>query len=319
MNTKGLLIPFMFSTVLFLEANISNNNVSNNIIEGSAYGAKVVTENKLESVFSKTQENNNYKAEIIYSWQKFLNTSSPYQTEVLGTSKPLVVALKKEEASLEKNTEDKVEEAVVVKGFCYIPQDINVGKQPSSIRTDCKTNVGNIIMFANLVNVNEKASLIADPRYIELKGVRFNVVSSIVTNESKTSYNIATFVNDRKIANIGWSSLSVSADEVKNSTNEYLQALRESQTKEEVQYVSVTDGAGNSYMQPVQIQNTEKPDPLDYLIDAGINIVASTVKTTADIFKADLPYLYQIAGKSKIWIDLKVNKKGELVKWKKWF
>lgn len=319
MNTKGLLIPFMFSTVLFLEANISNNNVSNNIIEGSAYGAKVVTENKLESVFSKTQENNNYKAEIIYSWQKFLNTSSPYQTEVLGTSKPLVVALKKEEASLEKNTEDKVEEVVVVKGFCYIPQDINVGKQPSSIRTDCKTNVGNIIMFANLVNVNEKASLIADPRYIELKGVRFNVVSSIVTNESKTSYNIATFVNDRKIANIGWSSLSVSADEVKNSTNEYLQALRESQTKEEVQYVSVTDGAGNSYMQPVQIQNTEKPDPLDYLIDAGINIVASTVKTTADIFKADLPYLYQIAGKSKIWIDLKVNKKGELVKWKKWF
>lgn len=314
MNTKGLLIPFMFSTVLFLEANISNNNVSNNIIEGSAYGAKVVTENKLESVFSKTQENNNYKAEIIYSWQKFLNTSSPYQTEVLGTSKPLVVALKKEEASLEKNTEDKVEEVVVVKGFCYIPQDINVGKQPSSIRTDCKTNVGNIIMFANLVNVNEKASLIADPRYIELKGVRFNVVSSIVTNESKTSYNIATFVNDRKIANIGWSSLSVSADEVKNSTNEYLQALRESQTKEEVQYVSVTDGAGNSYMQPVQIQNTEKPDPLDYLIDAGINIVASTVKTTADIFKADLPYLYQIAGKSKIWIDLKVNKKGELVK-----
>ena len=78
--------------------------------------------------------------------------------------------------------------------------------------------------------------------------------------------------------------------------------------------MTVTDGAGNAYMQPIQTTNTEKPDPLDYLIDAGINVLASTVKTTADIFKADLPYLYQIAGKSKIWIDLKVNKKGEYVK-----
>ena len=81
-----------------------------------------------------------------------------------------------------------------------------------------------------------------------------------------------------------------------------------------MQYATTTDGAGNANMQPIQITNTEKPDPLDYLIDAGINVVASTVKTTADIFKADLPYLYQIVGKSKIWIDLKVEKNGVYVK-----
>lgn len=309
MNIK-IVMPFFLSSFLFA----NTGDISSNIIEGSAYGEKVVTETKLESVFSNDKQGSNYKAEVIYSWQKLLNTTSPYQTEVLGSAKPVVVALKPEEVASKADNGNKAEETVVVKGFCYIPQDINVGKQPSSIRAECKTNIGSITMFANLVNVNEKASLVADPRYIELKGVRFNVVSSIVTNESKTSYNIATFVNDRKLANIGWSSLSVSADEVKTSTNEYLQALRESQTKEEVEYMTVTDGAGNAYMQPIQTTNTEKPDPLDYLIDAGINVLASTVKTTADIFKADLPYLYQIAGKSKIWIDLKVNKKGEYVK-----
>lgn len=168
-------------------------------------------------------------------------------------------------------------------------------------------------MFANLVNVNEKASLIADPKYIEKNGIRFEVTSSIVTNEAKTSYNIATFVNDRKIAQIGWSALSVGADEAKTTTNEYLRALEQSKTSQSTDYVTTGTGTGTSTY-AVQNTNTQEPDPLDYLIKGAINITASVVKSTADIFKADLPYLYQIKGKSKIWIDLKVKKQGEYVK-----
>lgn len=67
-------------------------------------------------------------------------------------------------------------------------------------------------------------------------------------------------------------------------------------------------------MSPVQTTNTEKPDPLDYLVTAGVNIVSSTIKSTAEIFKKDLPYLYQVVAKTKIWIDLQVNKQGEYVK-----
>ena len=86
-----------------------------------------------------------------------------------------------------------------------------------------------------------------------------------------------------------------------------------SKTQQSTDYVATGSGLNRS-TSVVQNTNTEKPDPLDYLITGMVNITASVVKSTAEIFKRDLPYLYQIKGKSKIWIDLKVNKQGEYVK-----
>ncbi|EPM8362046.1 hypothetical protein ACTSAC_001838, partial [Campylobacter jejuni] len=74
------------------------------------------------------------------------------------------------------------------------------------------------------------------------------------------------------------------------------------------------DGQGGMYPQAVQNTNTQTPDPLDYLVKGAINVGASAVKAFADLAKEDLPYLYQIVPKTKIWIDLKVNKQGEYVK-----
>ena len=44
---------------------------------------------------------------------------------------------------------------------------------------------------------------------------------------------------------------------------------------------------------------------------AAIDITAGIVKNTAEIFKKDLPYLYEIVGGSRIYIDLVIDKKGE--------
>lgn len=291
------------------------NIETKNIINSASNGREVVIENKLQTIEQKKNNDSMYRNEIILNWVYNLNYDNPRKAEVVAkTSLGSMIknVSQQENNATEANSNNK--ELVSVKGFCYIPNEINVGKQPSSLRVECQTNAGAITMFANLINVNEKASLIVDPRYIEKNNYRYIVDSSIVTNEDKTSYNIATYVNDRKIAEIGWGTLSVSSDEIKNSTNSYLKALEESKKQQNVEYVTTTDGAGNSYMSPVQTTNTQEPDPLDYLTTAGINIVASAVKTTAEIFKKDLPYLYQIVGKTKIWIDLQVNKKGEYVK-----
>ncbi len=117
------------------------------------------------------------------------------------------------------NNQSQNAELVNVKGYCFIKEEINAGMQPASMRIECNTNVGFVTLFANLVNVNEKYSLMADPKYIEKNKVRFNVKTAIVLNEEKTSYNLATYVNDRKIEEIGWNSLSYSSDEIKNATN----------------------------------------------------------------------------------------------------
>lgn len=288
---------------------------SQNIIESASEGRKVISEKSLEPIEINKNNSKKFYSETILNWNKYFLSQNPRGTEFLGKTGDNVLVVNVKETDFNKeNNFTKSDDLVVVKGFCFIKDTINVGKQPSSIRVECQTNVGSIIMFGNLVNLDEKASLIVDPKYIEKNGVRFEVKSSIVTNEKKTSYNIATYVNNRMMSKVGYGALSVGSDEVKTSTNEYLKALEDSKKKQEINYVNVPDGEGGFYSQAVQNTNTEKPDPLDYLVKGAINVTASAVKSFADIAKEDLPYLYQVVGKSKIWVDLKVNKKGEYVK-----
>lgn len=292
-----------------------NTNISKNIIESASEGREVVKEQKLEPIDINRASNTLYKSETILNWHYALQKENQRGSEVMGRKGEnlFVSNLKEEDIAKEQDKENQVE-LVAVKGYCFIKEEVNVGKQPSSLRVDCQSNVGGIILFANLVNVNEKAALMADPKYIEKEGVRFNIKSAIVLNEEKTSYNLATFVNDKKIAEIGWGALSYSSDELKNATNEYLKALQESKREQKVEYATTTDGAGNSYMQPIQTTNTQKPQVSDYFYTAGVNILADIAKSTAEVFKKDLPYLYQIVPQTKIWIDLQVEKKGVYVK-----
>ena len=293
----------------------ANEKEADNIISSASEGRKVVTSKKAE-VNEKSENRQFFRDEVILNWYYSFQKDNPRAAEVKGATakdsliKNVAIENNGGSGSGSGNTNDKT---VVIKGYCFIREDINIDKQPASLRTECQTNYGAITLFGNLVKVNERATLALDVRYIEKNGYRFDVAESIVTNEDKTSYNIATYVNDRKLSELGWSTVEVATDEVKDYTNQYLQALKESRTKQEVVYTTSSSGS-NDYVTPTTVTNTEKPDPLDYLIAAGINIGAATLKTFASIFKSDLPYLYQIVGKSKIWIDLKVKEQGEYVK-----
>ncbi|TEY00716.1 hypothetical protein [Campylobacter sp. US33a] len=310
MNKKILLMLLVFG---LMYGATNSGREANNIVLGSSYGKQVIQENNLSGSNLLNKEKPKYYNETVYNWVNYFSNSNPRGIESVGKQEKMVVAYVPQENNA-SNVDNNATDLAVVKGYCYITEDISVGKQPGSLRLDCQTNVGAITMFSNLVTVNEKASLVVDPVYIEKNGVRFDVKSSVVTNENKTSYNIATFVNDRKIAQIGWGALSVGSDEFKTASNEYLQALEKSKTKQDISYINVGDGAGNSYPQAVVMTNTEEPDPLDYLVKGAINVTASVVKNTADIFRKDLPYLYYVSKDSKIWIDLKVNKQGVYVK-----
>lgn len=247
--------------------------------------------------------------ETLLNWTRMAKNANPRGKEIAAAKGTFVVAAKVDTNS-SNSTTNKGMDTVVVKGYCYITENIEVGKQPGALRTECQTNVGAITMFANLVNVNQQSSLIVDPKYIERKGVRYDVKSSIVTNENKTSYNVATFVNDTKIAQVGWTALGAGADEIKTASNEYLQAIQDS--KETEQVIPIADSQGNTTT--TTVTNTDPPDPLNYLTKAVIHLSASALRQTADLYKADLPYLYYIAAETKIWIDLKVNKQGEYVR-----
>lgn len=299
---------FLFANIG--ESNVGGKKLTDNIISSASNGREVVKENKLTSIEINRQNNKLYYAETILNWHYALQKENLRGQEVIAVTatNSLVknVAEPKDKKATDRNVSN---EMIVVKGFCFIPDEINVGKQPSSIRVNCETNVGGVTLFANLKNLNEVSSLIVDPVYIEKKGYRFKVVKSVVTNEDKTSYNVATYVNDRKIAEIGWGAVSVSSDEIKTQSNAYLKALEQSKQKQDTEYITTGSGA-NATTQAVQNTNTQKPDPLDYLITGGINIVTAIAKNTADVFKKDLPYLYQIVPNTKIWVDMEVEKDG---------
>lgn len=309
---RRLFFALLFFGFHNLLANASDE--ANNIIKSASEGREVIVENNAEEEKAQHKNDKLFYNEVILNWHYSFQKENKRFNEAVGKSaeNSLVknVSASEDKAKDNQSTNEKL---AVIKGYCFITDEINVGKQPSSLRTECQTNYGAITLFGNLINLNEKASLVLDAKYIEKDGYRFEVVSSIVTNEEKTSYNIATFVNDRKITQVGLESLSQASTEVKTYTNQYLKALEQSKTRQDVVYTTTANGS-NAYVTPTTTTNTQAPDPLNYLAIAGTNIITSAVKSTADIFKKDLPYLYQIVGKSKIWIDLQVKEEGEYVK-----
>ena len=281
---------------------------SSNIIEGSAYGNKVVEENQLG--YSLKKQESTYRKEAIYNWYllKASKDRDEYQTQ-----EAKLINLVDENVSSANFANLSVDSNMSVNGYCLIKEDIFVGKQPSAGYFECETNVGSITMFGNMRPLNQYAALLFDPIYIEYKGWRYPVISSRVTNEARTSYNIATYVNDRKLSEIALQTTSSASDELKTASNDYLKALEQSRTKQETEYVTVGTGSNQETI-AVQNTNTERPHLIDYFGVAAVNIVAGAIKAGSEIFKRDLPYLYDIAGGSKIFIDLQVDYKGEKIR-----
>lgn len=311
--SRILALICFFGSFLFAnigESDVSGEKLTEHIISSASNGREVVKENKLTLIEINHQNKTLYYAETILNWHYALQKENLRGQEVVAvTATNSLIKNVAEQKDKNETNSSTSNETIVVKGFCFISDEINVGKQPSSLRVNCETNVGGITLFANLKNLNEVSSLIVDPVYIEKKGYRFKVTKSVVTNENKTSYNVATYVNDRKIAEIGWGAVVVSSDEIKTQSNAYLKALEQSKQKQETEYFTTGNGA-NTTTQAVQNTNTQKPDPLDYLITSGINLATAIAKNTADVFKKDLPHLYQIVPNTKIWIDMEVEKNG---------
>lgn len=281
-----------------------NNSEAQNIIESSGYGKSSVNESKLSPL--PQEKKVDYTREILHNF--YINSqTTDIRAESIAKKAEMVKVTAVSEVK-PSDTNPPKEETITVKGYCLIKNDVQVGKQPGSLGVDCETNIGYITMFANLKAENKISTLFVDPVYIEYKNYRYQVKSSYVTNEAKTSYNIATYVNDRKISEVLLAATSSAADEVKTASNQYLMAYEQSRLNQQTQIYE-------NGLTAIPIQNTEyqTPDPLLYLAKAGVNIVSSAVKTTADLMKKDLPYLYQIVGGTKIYVDMQVISKGEKV------
>ena len=296
---KRIVLAAALSSSLLIAAE------SDNIIQSSAYGEKIIKENK--APFYEREEQVQFKDEVLFNYilvNRNMN-EKPYEAKEIK----MISLVTEEEKAAQEDKAAEIE-SININGYCNVTEDIHIGKQPSSAFLTCSTNLGYVKIFGNIVPKNEIASIFYDPQYVEYKKTRYKVLeNSITTNEARTSYNIATFVNDRKLAEIGYQSTIASTSTIQQTTHEYLNALEQSKTSTSTDYIS----SGDNIIATTN-SNTEKPDAADYIAKAGIDIVAGVIKTTAEVFKKDLPYLYEVKKNSKIFIDLKINKNGEKIK-----
>jgi len=304
---KKLLLTIILVTSLF-------SSESDNIIESSAYGKKIVNENKAPTY--KKEDKQYYGDEVLFNYILVNRgqNEEPYNVKKYVARESKLIDLVKQKDLNNTTKQVTNPNSTIVKGYCNFGEDIYIGKQPSSAFVQCSTNIGLVKIFGNLIPKNKIATLFFDPQYIEYKNTRFKVLpESITTNEARTSYNIATFVNDRKLAKIGYQSAIASTNIIHGATHEYLLALEKSKTSKSVNYVGNGNNS-NSDVIAIQKEQTQKPEVKDYAISAGVDIVAGVVKTAAEAFKKDLPYLYEIKKGSNIYVDLKINKTGEKIK-----
>jgi len=300
-----LLLFFIFTSIAAAQ------DVSDNIVEGAAGGDKIMSSTNLQKIDDE-EAKYFYRREAIFSLNRLFAADGRPSSEPKFVNLVKVVEEPNTTASGDAVSTDNA--TVIVRGYCITSEDVYVNVQPSALAMTCNTNIGIVEIFGSLQPVNEAKSLIYHPIHLDYSGYRYKVYQFTTTNEARTSYNVATYVNDRKLAEIGYSTTIVAADEIGKSTSEYLQQLQESKRQETVEYVSVNNGNGTyAGVQPIQITNVERPDWSDYLAIGAVNILTSTVKTAAEIFRKDLPYLYDIAGGSKIYVDLVVYKKGERI------
>lgn len=298
------------STLVLLPTIISaNTDMQNNIIKTSGNGKSNVIE--LDGAFPQKQkeEKYSYEKEILLNY--YLQRQG-VRFKVSEGEKRTFITEKKKEDNNDNNNEEEKNNLVSVKGYCIVEETVDIGKQPMSANLNCNTNIGPIKFFGNYVPHNPMETLFVTGLHIEKNNRKYKIENAKILNESRSSYNVATYVNNRKLEKVALESTANSAMAVREGANDYLEQLEQSKVVEEASVGESTidnTGSGTVIAQPVVTKNTKEPEIEDYLVKGAIDIITGTVKAVADVYKSDLPYLYQIVGGSKLYVDLYVNPK----------
>lgn len=302
MNKSYLFLSVALSSALFAN---TNDRLRDNIITTSNDGRQNVQKN--EGILLKRERSvYNFDKEVMLNWA-YKRKGVQFATLDVNESK---IKVRKNPIVKDDKNEDDIIKTVNVKGYCIIEEETNIGLQPMSANFNCNTNLGTISFSGNYVPYPKLETLFVSALHIEKNNRKYKVMSGRVLSGDKSSYNVATYVNNRKLAKLGYDSLSSTSETVNSGVNDYMDALEASKTKETASLGSggsSNSGSGNVINEPVKLTNTEKPDAADYIVKGVVGIVTGIASNISKIYNKDLPYLYQIVPKSKVYIDLYVD------------
>lgn len=216
-----------------------------------------------------------------------------------------------------KNDQSNPSETYFISGYCFSEgAPMEIARLSSYSYMKCN--------FDNIVAINKNAkipnqlstptlaallvpdafsrALIGKPLYLNVGQRRFPVLGGVIMNYEKTSINLAHIVNDRKIETFLANSGIKMADVATNEAQSYISAKKEASRNQEVVFQA---GTGSS--QTIVTSNNTQPDPSDYLMSGGIKMISELIKAGGEVFKEDLPFLFQTKENAIYYVDLMVT------------
>jgi len=163
-------------------------------------------------------------------------------------------------------------------GYCSIYRGVSISKSREFLKLNCNMDFGKnqyrpVSIFVALYPDYKREEVYAIPIYAELPSGNRATFNGIVLNESKTSANLADFVDNARLRKLLGESALATNDIAYRYITGYLNAKQESRNKVELHYITTTENNVTNTI-PIQTRTIAPPKVSDYLIGAGVELLA---------------------------------------------
>lgn len=191
----------------------------------------------------------------------------------------------------------KIYDAVYFSGFCENENSLEI-TGPAILALYCQDKNGNTARIDAEIKISKTdgdVQLKAVPTKITYPGNKiYFAQEGTVTHAQSGSYNIATFADARKKEKILKNVTNAAAQTIPQHTKEYLAASKQAQQQSSV---IVTDAG---YLTQT---NNQKPDAMDYVVGATVDLAATGAKALADALYEDLPWIFYIPARTSFVVE----------------
>jgi len=225
-----------------------------------------------------------------------INQSQPKAEETITLDDPLdrlnkkYIEDSKKADSLRKNDEiNSTIPDIFAGGYCTLHDTLSISKAYEFARLDCLMNIGKNVyrkveVFASFYPDYKREIVVALPIYATFEDQRRASFSGVVLKEDKTSLNLSSWVDNKRIQKMLGEGLLAVNDIAYNYTNGYLRANADARLQTDITYLPTQNNqnGGNSYI-PIRQTRTAPPEIRDYVVGGTIEILTSI----ASIFGKD--------------------------------
>ena len=324
------LIFIIFLTALSLFASLSKEQLDDILVtEGSLAGEGEVedTNNDVNKVGTKTSSRkfNEDTYEDVASYNLYVQdvqNRSGIRVDFANQQKGLladnVLVQKKIKAEIQAKLDAMKKKEVLVKdmvvsitGYCSIRNTVSVEQIQGYGMLECNFDENEFgidasDIFVSFVPIPNKLALIAKGIYLQVGKKKIAISDGVVLTADRTSLNVATFVNDRKISKITGDLLVASSQLALDSSMLYMRQKELSKIKEKIVVNSSISGS-----QVSQTRNIEAPNAKNYLVNFGVQLASALVDIGGRLIGNNNYPLFKVGRGSQFYVDFSVQYSGK--------